>query len=264
MGCMSCLYIYVCTRSLRFYRRRVVCGLYMAMIVCCVVYFLGHVQRASVGHLQAGIFAKTSFTRPDDGCVVASREDGQGSCSENQKTGSPRVVPVVSTWRRSRKICSGWISFDWKKQQWRRYLVSQARIVAAGRRLRGPLPPAGPHIAPPKLSRAAYRRHQVLATGPRAVIPSCFLLGRLIEIRSKERERRVKEREGSKTAESRTHGRNISIILHCSPHIDINYVSSFIRVEKSMIQNKINISAQMSDVLTRSYELHCKNLLKLH
>jgi hypothetical protein len=62
-------------------------------------------------------------------------------------------------------------------------------------------PLAGPHTAPPKLSRAAYQTPsvQVPATGPRAVIPSCFLLGRLIEIRSKERERRVNERDESKT-----------------------------------------------------------------
>jgi hypothetical protein len=69
--------------------------------------------------------------------------------------------------------------------------------------------------------------HQMSATGPRAVIPGCFLLGRVIETRSKERERRVNEQDGSKTAKSWTHGRNISIILHCSPHKDVNSVKFF-------------------------------------
>jgi hypothetical protein len=43
---------------------------------------LGHVQRASVNHLQADVFAETTLTPSGDGRAAASREDDLVPCSE--------------------------------------------------------------------------------------------------------------------------------------------------------------------------------------
>jgi hypothetical protein len=55
---------------------------------------LGHVQRPSTSRLRADLFAKSTSPQPDDGRVVASREDGYVSCSE---AGSDATAPLYES-----------------------------------------------------------------------------------------------------------------------------------------------------------------------
>jgi hypothetical protein len=129
-----------------------------------------------------------------------------------------------------------WLNFLWlKKQQWRRYLVSQARIVAAGRRLRCTCWPVAElrrllELTPRRPSRVAPPIGDTKCRPPDLtlsfLVASCFTAS-LRSDRKREKGESRSKTGARQQSHGRTHGRNISIILHCSPHIDINYVKFF-------------------------------------
>jgi hypothetical protein len=91
----------------------------------------GHVQRSSICRLRLDLFAKNTLLWPGDGVLVASRDDGEGPCSEAESSARAALYDVVFlNWRLARIPRGRSLILVWARAGWCCAPKSEAATVA--------------------------------------------------------------------------------------------------------------------------------------